>query len=158
MSDKNNQKMLQMQRLLNLGLVRFIFDGTHDSIDKKNCPAHLLSTKNVIFEIGYDISIPIKDLLVDDFGFSGTLSFKGIHHKCVIPWEAIYSIYSYNSHDHTQDIVYNWFDDMPFEVKAMLDEDGVASALPKIKQHVTVKSSAPNTKKRELPPYLRVVK
>lgn len=39
-------------------------------------PAHLKDQTHVILDVGYDMPVPIPDLMVDNFGISGTLSFN----------------------------------------------------------------------------------
>lgn len=55
-------------------------------------PQPLLKQEQVILQVGYNMTIPIPDMKVDDLGFFGTLSFKGIPFACNVPWQCIFAV------------------------------------------------------------------
>lgn len=59
------------------------------------CPGVVLPTSfanqhSVTLHIGYSMPKPIPDLVVDEFGIAGTLSFGGSPSWCFVPWHALY--------------------------------------------------------------------
>lgn len=46
----------------------------------------------LVLEIGLDMSLPIRDLEIDEAGFRGTLSFDRQPYHCTVPWDAVYLI------------------------------------------------------------------
>lgn len=62
----------------------------------------------LVLAVGYrGLRIPIPDLVVDDEGVRGTLSFSGEPYPCVIPWRAIYALTTPEGRGTV------WGDDMP---------------------------------------------
>jgi hypothetical protein len=59
---------------------------------KNVLPITLVNKQEVILCWGLDLPVPIPDLHVDDVGISGTLSFSGKPHFCVLRWENVYAI------------------------------------------------------------------
>ena len=55
-------------------------------------PNKLRSKADCMLQIGYNMPVPIPDLLVDEIGISGTLSFNQTPFFCFIPWDAIYRL------------------------------------------------------------------
>lgn len=53
-------------------------------------PAHL--TEPTALRFGHQLSPAIPDLAIDDRGISGTLTFGGRSHRCVLPWPGIYAV------------------------------------------------------------------
>ena len=55
-------------------------------------PTHLMGKPQLVLQLGYRMPVPIRDLEIDESGWSATLSFGGSPFTCVVPWEAIYVI------------------------------------------------------------------
>ncbi len=55
-------------------------------------PDYLMGERSVVLQLGYNMSVPILDLVVDDAGIRATLSFRRQPFACVVPWRAIYGI------------------------------------------------------------------
>ena len=56
-------------------------------------PPHLTKQPNLILAVARSgLHVPIPDLVVDDEGVRGTLSFSGLPFACVAPWPAIYAL------------------------------------------------------------------
>jgi stringent starvation protein B len=46
----------------------------------------------VVFRFGYGLTPPILDLSINSDGISGTLKFRGVYYRCVIPWGAVRAV------------------------------------------------------------------
>lgn len=57
-------------------------------------PLRLKRDPKLVLRFGYGLSPAIPDLTVDDQSLSGTLTFGGVPHLCVLPWTAIYAVVS----------------------------------------------------------------
>lgn len=81
-------------------------------------PAWLRKDAKTVFEWGYDMPRPIRDLKIDGEAISGTLSFRmgAVIYECIIPWEAVYII---SSKPLGQVAV--WKEDMPASVQSDLE-------------------------------------
>jgi stringent starvation protein B len=64
-------------------------DGRAEGVE---LPEWLRGDPQVVLQLGYDLAIPIPDLVVDDDGFSATLSFRRTPHTCKVPWAAVIAI------------------------------------------------------------------
>ena len=53
-------------------------------------PPHL--SGEIALDIGYGLPVPIPDLVVDEYGVAGTLSFGGHPCWCAVPWTCIYGM------------------------------------------------------------------
>jgi hypothetical protein len=75
MTHNNEEKWRTVERLMKLGTVLV-------HINSRNClsviPDHLVGRDQVVFQIGHDMPVPIRDLQLNERGFSGTLSFSGV--------------------------------------------------------------------------------
>jgi stringent starvation protein B len=145
-------------------------------------PRHLKNNAQLILQLGLDLPVPIRDLDVGDDGVRCTLSFSRTPFFCVLPYPAIFAMVS---EDGGRAMV--WPEDVPVEVAraaeaearraALLDpEDGAAprpaaskrpreETRPRAEQKRAAKDKSaakdakePAATKRELPPYLRVIK
>lgn len=66
---------------------------------------------HVILEIGFALPIPIPDLLVNDFGFSGTLRFGKRDFEVFVPWCAVFGVEQSGS----RPVI--WHGDVPVSVR-----------------------------------------
>ena len=130
-------------------------DGTHPGV---RVPFTLKRKEHVVLQFGKTLPVPIPDLLADEVGLNGTLSFRGVRFSCHIPWEALYGISDGNLNSRY------WPEDMPKSVLKMFHEASAMAA-----RAVTAHSNlgAPEEEHQQprkskitkaLPPYLRVVK
>jgi len=56
-------------------------------------PDHLMqSNRPVGIHIGREMTIPIPDLTISEFGIAGTLSFDGQAFRCSFPWDSVTQI------------------------------------------------------------------
>lgn len=146
-----------------------------------SAPASLSAQAELVLRLGHNLVPAIPDLLIDDGGVRCTLRFRGTPHLCVLPWAAIYALVG----DDGRGVV--WPEDVPVEsaLKASLrpgasvrseqsprateaSEGEVPRRKPRKAQRparaAAAQAGASGAQagtpkpKRELPPYLRVVK
>lgn len=55
-------------------------------------PAALRTERDLVLRIGRDLTPPIPDLTVDDFGVTGTLAFAGKGFFVRVPWAALFAV------------------------------------------------------------------
>lgn len=145
-------------------------------------PQWFAKQAELVLRVGYTLSPPIPDLIVSDEAVSCTLSFNRSPFWCKMPWSVVFAIVS-----DVNDRGVVWPEDVPIEsqllraarpkpaVRAVDPRDKPAPARaaappaeeptpvskgarkPRPKPAVQTATSAPKPK-RELPPYLRVVK
>lgn len=105
MTHNNEEKWRTVERLMKLGTVLV-------HINSRNClsviPDHLVGRDQVVFQIGHDMPVPIRDLQLNERGFSGTLSFSGVGSWVYVVWEDVYAVVSDNRVDSKI-----WFDSLP---------------------------------------------
>lgn len=85
-------------------------------------PAHFKSQPQLVFQFGRGLVVPIPDLLVDDEGISGTLSFSRTPHACFVPWEAVFALVG----DDGRGMVFP--ESMPGEIRAEIDREAARRA------------------------------
>lgn len=76
-----------------------------------------LRNPSVTLQIGYDMPVPIPDLVIDDEGVRATLSFQRTPHACRIPWRAIFAISDFDGRGAL------FADDMPAELAAAASQN-----------------------------------
>jgi hypothetical protein len=52
-------------------------------------PDNLLTRDSLLLVYGFDLPVPIPDLMVTEMGISGTLAFAGKGFETFIPWSAV---------------------------------------------------------------------
>lgn len=90
-------KIMKASNEEKLYVIRELLKERHSSVQftfvpNERCfiPKHLSDRKVLNFQVGYFMQIPIPDLLINDEGISGTLSFNGVPEYVFVPWECIY--------------------------------------------------------------------
>ena len=86
---------------------------------------HLGGDPRLVLRFGYGLAPAIVDLTVDGDGLSGTLTFSGVPHHCLLPWSAVYAVVSESSQ---QAMV--WPDDVPSEVLDQMTQGAVSTPQP----------------------------
>lgn len=81
-------------RLLDCGMVRSTVDGAHPDVELPE----LLKGVKVFLNWSWKFAIP--DLVIDDTGIRGTLSFQQTPFRVNIPWGAVLSIC--NAHNESE--------------------------------------------------------
>ncbi len=86
-------------------------------------PLHLQRDPKLVLRFGYGLQPAIHDLTLDDRAMSGTLTFGGVPHCCVLPWSAVYAVVSES--EEQRGMV--WPKDVPESVLDELAPQGVFS-------------------------------
>lgn len=73
-------------------------------------PAGFKREPRLVLQIGHNMAVPIPDLTVGEDGWSGTLSFRRVPFRCVVPWTAVFAMVGQDG----QGVV--WPDDVPPEL------------------------------------------
>jgi stringent starvation protein B len=81
-------KRASIEQLLERGPVLIHVDARRDDVI---IPARFRGDPKLVLRFGYGLTPAIVDLLVDDTGISGTLTFGGVPFHCVLPWPGIYA-------------------------------------------------------------------
>lgn len=55
-------------------------------------PESLKAQPRLVLQIGLNMPVPIRDLVVDDEGVNGTLSFDRQPFHCTVPWDAVFTV------------------------------------------------------------------
>ena len=130
-------------------------------------PQWLRNQPQLVLQIGLDMPIPIPDLRVDDDGVYGTLSFQRSPFTCKVPWTGIFALVGEDGRGMV------WPEDLPAEIAAEVerevakkprlepidgerkDDDGERERLSRLADG---DADQRPRRKRDLPPYLRVIK
>ena len=142
-------------------------------------PPYFKRQPQLVLQVGLNMPIPIPDLALDDDGITCTLSFNRSPFWCRIPWASVYALVGEDGKGMV------WPDDVPSEIVAEMQRPvrapaerqrgaaktrtrprpAAAPVAPQAEpsrpkaQPTTGGNRRPGAKgKRELPPYLRVVK
>lgn len=94
-------------KLLEDGAVLIHLDARREGV---KVPLAHKEDPRLVLRLGFSLSPPIPDLLIDDDGVSATLTFRGTYFGCKLPWSAIYAIVSEDSRGLI------WPEDVPSEV------------------------------------------
>jgi hypothetical protein len=54
-------------------------------------PQRFRGDPKLVLRFGYELKPEILDLLIDDTGISGTLTFNSVPFHCVLPWQGVYA-------------------------------------------------------------------
>jgi hypothetical protein len=63
-------------------------DGRVEGVDLPDW----LRAPGVTLQIGYDMPVPIPDLVINEQGVTATLSFRRTPHTCKLPWRSIFAM------------------------------------------------------------------
>jgi hypothetical protein len=55
-------------------------------------PEFLRQAPRLVLQYGYNMPVPIHDLVIDEQGIKATLSFRRVSHSTVVPWSAVFAI------------------------------------------------------------------
>ena len=81
-------KRSSIEQLLERGPVLVHVDARRDDL---TVPARFKGDPKLVLRFGYGLTPAIVDLLVDDVGISGTLTFSGVPFHVILRWQAIYA-------------------------------------------------------------------
>ncbi len=71
-------------------------------------PSAFAQETKLVLRFGYSLTPPILGFLVDEVGITGTLTFGGVPHRCVLPWQSMYAVVA----EGAQQIMV-WSEDVP---------------------------------------------
>ena len=83
-------------------------------------PPQFKRQAQLVLQFGLNLVIPIKDLVVDDEGISGTLSFNRSPFWCNTPWSAVYALVGEDGRGMV------WPEDVPPELTVEAEGQGTA--------------------------------
>ena len=78
-------------------------------------PPELRGRAHLVLQIGYGMANPIPDLVLDDNGFTGTLSFHDKPFHCRVPWTSVFAAVNEEERGAV------WFEDVPADVRCAGD-------------------------------------
>jgi stringent starvation protein B len=81
-------KRRTLEQLLARGPVLVHVDARRAEV---NVPARFRADASLVLRFGYGLTPAIADLVVDDNGIAGTLTFAGAPFRCELPWTAVYA-------------------------------------------------------------------
>jgi len=81
-------KRSSIEQLLERGPVLVHIDARREDV---TVPARFRGDPKLVLRFGYGLTPAIVDLVVDDTGISGTLTFGGVPFHCVLPWPGVYA-------------------------------------------------------------------
>ncbi|HTM22045.1 MAG TPA: ClpXP protease specificity-enhancing factor SspB [Kofleriaceae bacterium] len=105
-----------VERLIGDGPVLIHLDPRRDGV---SVPVRLACGPRLVLRFGYDLKPAIHDLQIGEGGLSGTLTFGGVPHHCVLPWDAVFAVVA---EDTGKGMV--WAEDVPAEVVAEMRDAG----------------------------------
>lgn len=73
-------------------------------------PEFLREEPRVVLQYGYNMPVPIYDLIVDERGIGATLSFRRVAQPTFIPWSAVFALTDGEKHGMV------WEEDIPHEL------------------------------------------
>jgi hypothetical protein len=99
-------------------------------------PPKFRGQPQLVLQIGLNLAVPIRDLSIDDEGFSCTLSFSRQPYFCVVPWGSVFAMV-----DESQRAMV-WPDDVPTELAAALQSQAQAQQAKKKAEEDKAKACA----------------
>jgi stringent starvation protein B len=116
-------KRLTMDKLLHDGPVLVHLDPRRPGVD---VPVQHRTEPRLVLRFGYGLTPPIVDLTVEELAVSGTLTFGGVPHLCLVPWSAVFAIVDEENRG------FIWGEDVPVEIAHEYSRDprGQTSAKP----------------------------
>ena len=103
-----------VNRLLGDGPILVHLDARRPGV---SVPAGLASDPRLVLRFGHGLTPAIADLDIGDEALSGTLSFGGVPHRCILPWPSVYAVVS-----ETDQRGMVWPDDVPPEAMSAPDD------------------------------------
>jgi stringent starvation protein B len=111
-------KRQTLEKLLGDGPVLVHLDPRRAGVD---VPAQHRAEPRLVLRFGYGLTPPIVDLVVEEQAISGTLTFRGVPHRCVIPWSAVFAVVG----EDGRGLV--WGEDVPPEITHEYTRDARAT-------------------------------
>ena len=86
-------------------------------------PAEFRVLPHMALNYAYGFTPPIYDLVVDDQGIQGTLTFGGKPCLTFVPWAAVFAV-------GDEDTTMAWAEDLPAELRVMMTDAEAAGTAP----------------------------
>ncbi len=115
-------KRRTLEQLLGRGPVLVHVDARRTEVQ---VPTRFRADASLVLRFGYSLSPPIRDLVIDDDGISGTLTFGGVPFQVVLPWAAVYAAMVEGEQRGTV-----WPEDVPEDVLTGTTDAAAATAQP----------------------------
>ncbi|MGE0867640.1 MAG: hypothetical protein AB7P03_03700 [Kofleriaceae bacterium] len=81
-------KRRTLEQLLARGPVLVHIDARRSEV---SVPTRFRADPSLVLRFGYNLTPAIEDLVLDDTGLCGTLTFGGNPFRCILPWTAVYA-------------------------------------------------------------------
>lgn len=115
---KNIKSRSAEKRLVTLNIIQesnvlIFFDPRDENV---TVPDVLRDKKRTALEFGLDLPKPILDLVINEMGIGGTLSFGGKEYYCWVPWDKVFCI-TVSGTDRGKE----WVDDIPSDDELLIN-------------------------------------
>jgi hypothetical protein len=94
-----------------------VFIHLDPRVDEVSVPPWLRNQPQLVLQVGLDMAVPIRDLVVDENGVQATLSFSRSPFLCMVPWSSVFALVG----DDGRGLV--WPESMPVEIAAEVDRE-----------------------------------
>jgi hypothetical protein len=94
-----------------------VFIHLDPRVDEVSVPPWLRNQPQLVLQVGLEMALPIRDLVVDENGVQATLSFNRSPFLCVVPWASVFALVG----DDGRGLV--WPESMPVEIAAEVDRE-----------------------------------
>lgn len=138
-------KRTVLEDLLGRGPVLVHFDARRDDV---RVPPRFARQAKLVLRFGYALTPAIPDLIVDEDGIAGTLTFGGVPFHCVLPWPAIFA--AVQDGDQRGMV---WPDDIPDD---LIDAAGTPGVTPDTERTDPTPVPAPPSRSKR-PSHLKLV-
>ena len=121
-------KRAVVKRLMGEGPILVQVDARRPGV---SVPDRLRDDPRLVLRFGYDLTPSIADLDIGEDALTGTLSFGGVAHQCVLPWTAVYAVVSESDQ---RGMV--WPDDVPPEAVHTPEAEEKSEPAPTRRSHL----------------------
>src|SRR5215468_1773320 len=135
-------KRSTMEKLLRDGPVLVHLDPRRPGVD---VPAQHRAEPRLVLRFGFGLTPPIADLAVEEHALSGTLTFRGVPHRCIVPWTSVFAVVG----EDGRGLV--WGEDVPVEISHEYARDAKATTSAKPVEKAERSERALRPKKAEEP-------
>src|SRR5215470_18931584 len=132
-------KRSTMEKLLRDGPVLVHLHPRRPGVD---VPAQHRGEPRLVLRLSYGLTPPIADLAVEEHALSGTLTFRGVPHRCIVPWTSVFAVVG----EDGRGLV--WGEDVPVEIAHEYARDARATTSSKPEKP----ERPPRPRKTEEPP------
>lgn len=138
-----NEKRKALEDLLE---EHWVFVGIDPRTEGLVVPIHLKKKDRLVLQLGHNMPIPMRDFVMNEEGFTVTLSFDRTPFSCWVPWEAVKALLPKDAKEKAR----TWDD-----LVAIRDQPRTSSSQT-ITDLVATRKEEPHSRKKKL--VLRVIK